>query len=85
MLYLCLDISFKKTLKCINTVDIITNMLFGCVSILIVMVMIQIPQLKTLLFFNKELSNNEQCSMASSQTFKCSVYKNGTLLASTTA
>jgi hypothetical protein len=85
ILYLCIDISFKQTLKCIQTTDVIQNILFGSVSILIVMLMIQVPQLKTLLFFNKEASNNEQCSMTSSQTFKCSVYKNGTLLASTTA
>ena len=85
ILYLCIDISFKQTLKCIQTTDVIQNILFGSVSILIVMLMIQVPQLKTLLFFNKESSNNEQCSMTSAQTFKCSVYKNGTLLASTTA
>lgn len=31
-------------------------------------------------FFGKKLSNNQQCSKPSSQTFKCSVYKNGKLL-----
>lgn len=85
VLYLCIDISFKQKLKCIQMTDVIQNILFGSVSILFVMIIIQVPQLKTLLFFNKESSNNEQCSMTSPQTFKCSVYKNGTLLASTTA
>ena len=85
ILYVCVDVSFKQTLGCIKMVDILQNILFGSVSILIVMIMMQIPQLKTLLFFSKESSNNEQCSMPSSQTFKCAVYKNGTLLASTTA
>ena len=36
------------------------------------------------LFTNEVSSNNEVCSMPSKQTFKCSVYKNGELLTTTT-
>lgn len=35
---------------------------------------------KDLLFFNAESSNNVVCSRPQKQTFKCSVYKNGTLV-----
>lgn len=37
------------------------------------------------LFTNEVSSNKEVCSMPSKQTFKCSVYKNGELLTTTTA
>jgi len=39
---------------------------------------------KNVLFIDDYLSpDNQKCSMASNQTFKCSVYKNGELVAST--
>ena len=38
---------------------------------------------KSLLYFNALNSNKVMCSKPSSQTFKCSVYKNGQLLTST--
>ena len=39
---------------------------------------------KDLLFFNELVSNNAICSRPNKQTFKCSVYKGGELLSSTT-
>ena len=36
------------------------------------------------LFINELSSNKETCSMPSKQTFRCSVFKNGELVSSTT-
>jgi len=40
---------------------------------------------KDLLFFGAEDSNNVVCSRPKEQTFKCSVYKNGTIIGATSA
>ena len=40
---------------------------------------------KDLLFFGSEASNNVVCSRPKEQTFKCSVYKNGTIIGATSA
>ena len=40
--------------------------------------------LSSYLFVNELSSGNETCSMPSKQTFRCSVYKNGELVNSTT-
>ena len=40
---------------------------------------------KDLLFFGVEASNNVVCSRPKQQTFKCSLYKNGTIIGATSA
>lgn len=81
------EYSVKRVFKCINAMDAILNLLIGSVlGIVITVLLFKNKNTRNLLFVNELTSgsNKEVCSMANKQTFKCSVYKNGELLASTT-
>ena len=54
----------------------------GIVATIVITIMVML-NLNKYLFFNELSSNKDVCSMPSKQTFKCSVYKNGELLATT--
>lgn len=85
MLYFAMDISVKKMYSCITSIDILINTLAGIFCALVSLaVLYSVGTLKKLLFFNDTPSNNEVCSMSSKQTFKCSVFKNGELIGSST-
>lgn len=77
----------KRVFKCINATEAILNLLVGsALGIIITIFLFKDKNTQKLLFINELTggSNKEVCSMANKQTFKCSVYKNGELLASTT-
>lgn len=81
-----IEFSVKRFFKCINAMEAILNLFVGSVfGILITILMFRDKTTQKLLFVNELTSgsNKEVCSMANKQTFKCSVYKNGELLAST--
>jgi hypothetical protein len=82
--YICLDIFIKNTLKCIPAVfslSIITDIISGIfLGGFISGVIMYGSNLKPYLYINELNSNNEVCAMPSKQKFKCSVYKNGTLV-----
>ena len=81
LVYFFADMGIKLYKKCvISTVDLALNVLAGAsVSALIVAAMYAGGS-GQYLFFNQTTSSNEQCSMPSTQTFKCSVFKNGELI-----
>ena len=82
-----IEYSVKRVFNCINTFEAILNFLIGSVlGIVITVCLFKNKDTRNLLFVNELTSgsNKEVCSMANKQTFKCSVYKNGELLASTT-
>jgi hypothetical protein len=82
-----IEYSVKRVFKCINAMEAIINFLIGSVlGIVITVLLFKNKNTRNLLFVNELTSgsNKEVCSMANKQTFKCSVYKNGELLASTT-
>lgn len=80
-----IEYSVKRVFKCINIMEALLNFLVGSVlGIIITVLMFRDKNTEKLLFVNELTSgsNKEVCSMANKQTFKCSVYKNGELLAS---
>jgi hypothetical protein len=82
--YICLDIFIKKSLLCIPSyisTSILTNVVSGLfLGGLISGVIMYGTTLKPYLYINELNTNKEVCSMPSKQQFRCSVYKNGTLV-----
>jgi len=66
--------------KCSDVTAVVSNMLFGILSVGGTMSMIVFSGLEQYLFLQDLLSDATICSMPSNQTFKCSVYKNGRLI-----
>jgi hypothetical protein len=83
LIYFFIDMFIKLYKGCIiNTGDLYLNILMGLtVSALIVSLMYTGGSGKYL-FFNEVSSNKDICYQPSKQTFKCSVYKDGTLVGS---
>jgi len=82
--YLIFDFLIKYSNGCIKNITGIFGDLVGGggLGALIVSILYNSP-IQNYLFINEVSSNNETCAMASKQTFKCSVYKNGQLVSST--
>lgn len=83
--YIAIDLFIKKTMFCIDSyfsqlvlIDLFSGMFLG---VLLTLIMYS-TSLKQYLYINEINSNKEVCSMPSKQQFKCSVYKNGTLVSS---
>ncbi len=74
--------SYKKCL--INTFDLIKNIFIGGLCGFFTILLLSNKSLNTskYLFFNETSSNKEVCSMPSTQTFKCNMYKNGEMIGS---
>ena len=70
--------------KCIDGSMAIINVIFGGIAAIMIVTLMYAGGSGKYLFFNELSSNKEVCSMPSSQTFKCSVYKNGELIGSST-
>ena len=83
LIYFFIDMFIKLYKGCIiNTGDLYLNILMGLtVSALIVTLMYTGGSGKYL-FFNEVSSNKDICYQPSKQTFKCSVFKDGTLVGS---
>lgn len=86
--YIVLDLFIKNSLSCIPGIFsslIIGNVLSGMfLGAVIAGVFMYGSNLKGYLYINEINNNKEVCSMPSKQQFKCSVYKNGELVGSTT-
>jgi uncharacterized membrane protein len=80
IVYLILIIWNDIKNKCSDVIAIISNMLFGILSVCGTMSLIVFSGLEQYLFLQDLVSDATICSMPSNQTFKCSVYKNGILL-----
>jgi hypothetical protein len=79
--YFFLDIFIKVYKKCvIKTGDLFLNVLLGLSSSALIVTLMYAGGSSKFLFFNETSSTKEVCSVAKNQTFKCSVYKNGTLI-----
>lgn len=75
---------FQYTRKCSDEVGIFMGIVIGLFFGTIWFWMWFAFNRKDLLFFNELVSSNAVCSRPNKQTFKCSVYKGGELLSSTT-
>jgi hypothetical protein len=90
--YFFLDVFIKVYKKCIVSYpDLTLNVLFGLSFGAIIVTLMYVGGSGKYLFFDtsspiysSNSSNGVKCSMPSKQTFKCSVYKNGQLVNSTT-
>jgi hypothetical protein len=80
--YIALDILIKYILSCFPSSfwnisgNILSGMFLGGLASLIMYG----TKLKSYLYINEINTNKEVCSMPSKQQFKCSVYKDGTLV-----
>jgi MFS family permease len=84
LVYIVFDILIKLYYKCIkmnNPMGAIGDLCGGFILGL-VSVSIMFSTNKNVLFINELPSNKEICSMPAKQTFKCSVYKNGQVIGS---
>lgn len=85
---LCLlgvDIVTKVQNKCTTWAGSILGGLVGFLLGTIWYILFHVTGFDSLLYFDELRSDNVMCSQPSSQTFKCSVYKNGQLISSNIA
>ena len=90
--YFFFDVFVKVYKKCIGSyADLTLNVLFGLSFGAIIVTLMYVGGSGKYLFFDTSLpnyisnsANGIKCNMPSKQTFKCSVYKNGQLVNSTT-
>ena len=81
LVYFTLDIFIKMYKNCIsNFGDVFLNILIGITNAALIVTMMYAGGSGQYLFFNEVSSNKDVCTMPKKQTFKCSVYKNGTLI-----
>jgi hypothetical protein len=82
LFYYFLDIFIKTYEKCnVKSGDIVINSLLGVATACLIVSFMYSGGSSKFLFFNDITSNGSTCSVAKNQTFKCSVYKNGELIA----
>jgi hypothetical protein len=79
--YFFLDIFIKLYKKCvIQTGDLFLNVLLGLSSSALIVTLMYAGGSGKYLFFNEMSSDKEICYQPSKQTFKCSLFKDGTLV-----
>lgn len=79
--YFCIDMFVKLYKNCIvNTGDLFLNVLMGLASAALVVTLMYVGGSGKFLFFNEVSSNKDMCYQPSEQTFKCQMYKDGTLI-----
>ena len=81
--YFFMDIFIKIYKNCIIKMgDLILNILLGAASATLIVSLMYSGGSGKYLFFNEMSSDKEMCYQPSTQTFKCSVYKNGEMISS---
>jgi len=79
--YFFMDIFVKIYKNCIiKTGDLFLNILLGAASAALIVTLMYAGGSGKYLFFNEVSSDKEMCYQPSNQTFKCNVYKDGTLI-----
>lgn len=85
IIYIVFDILVKLTNGCIlHTTSLFGDIIGGGGLGAAIAALIYFSPIQSYLFVNELNSNKEMCSMSSKQTFRCSVYKNGELISSST-
>jgi hypothetical protein len=82
--YFLIDLFFKFAQGCyeMNEADLFLNILSGVASGFLIVCLLYGGGSSKYLFFNEVASNNTMCYKPKNQTFKCSVFKDGTLVGS---
>jgi hypothetical protein len=83
LLYLIVIVKTLIRNKCTSFSYSLINIILGAISAVIITGSMYAGGSSNYLFFNEISSNKEVCTMPKKQTFKCSVYKNGELVGST--
>jgi hypothetical protein len=79
--YFFLDIFIKIHKKCVIQMgDLFLNVLLGLASSALILTLMYAGGSGKYLFFNEMSSNKDVCYQPSKQTFKCSLFKDGTLV-----
>jgi len=79
--YFLIDLFIKIYKKCvINTGDLFLNVLLGLASSALIVTLMYVGGSGKFLFFNEISSNKDICYQPKKQTFKCQVFKDGTLV-----
>ena len=81
LIYFFLDMFIKMYKGCIVKMgDLFLNVLLGLSSSALLVSLMYAGGSSKYLFFNEISSNKEMCSQPKKQTFKCQVFKDGTLV-----
>ena len=81
LVYFFLDMGIKLYKKCVISMgDLFLNVLLGLASSGLIVSLMYAGGSGKYLFFNEVSSNADICYQPKKQTFKCSVYKDGTLV-----
>jgi len=81
IVYFFVDIGIKMYKGCIiNEGDLFINIVLGGGLASAIVMSLYAGKSSQFLFFNEVSSNKDVCSMPSKQTFKCQMYKDGTLV-----
>jgi hypothetical protein len=79
--YFFMDMFIKISNNCIViATDLFLNVLLGGASAALIVTIMYAVDSGNYLFFNEVSSNKEMCYQPSKQTFKCNLYKDGTLV-----
>jgi len=82
LVYFFLDLYIKLYKKCLTSMgDLFINVLLGVASSAVIVSLMYAGGSGKYLFFNEISSDKEICYQPKNQTFKCSVYKNGEIIA----
>jgi hypothetical protein len=81
LVYFFIDIFIKVNKNCkITFGSLFLNILAGLITGIVIVVLMYTGGSGNYLFFNETQSNKDVCTMPTTQTFKCNVYKNGELI-----
>jgi hypothetical protein len=83
-LYLVVVVIYNQRDQCSNLSISICNIIYGIVSVMLSVIMLVSVGLSGTLFNEDLASDATICSMPSKQSFKCTVYKNGEIVSSST-
>lgn len=83
LIYFLVDIFIKMHKKCVVKMsDLFLNVLMGLSSSALIVTLMYVGGSGKYLFFNEVSSNKDICYQPTEQTFKCEVYRDGTLVGS---
>ena len=81
LVYFFMDMFIKLYKKCVVKMgDLFLNILLGMASSALIVTLMYAGGSGDFLFFNEVSSNKDICYQPKKQTFKCSVFKDGTLV-----
>ena len=81
IVYFCIDMFIKIYKNCIVKMsDLFLNVLMGLASSALIVTLMYVGGSGKYLFFNVVSSNKDICYQPKEQTFKCQMYKDGTLI-----